>query len=507
MAAINKRSRVPGMRDVHKQARKGIRLLLVRQGFLQVFTFLGGIVLARVLNPADFGLFGITTFLVNILALFADFGMSPALIQRKKEISDRDLQIGFTMKQVLVSVVVVMLWFGAPWLASFYPKDTTALIWLVRAMGFSLYLNTWRSISAIQLERTLRYEKLAVVEVVESLSYQIVAVGMAVFGFGVWSLISAVLMRGLLGTILVYIVAPWKVRLDFDREVALDMLRFGLPFQLHRVVGNVRTWVTPTLVASLIGADAVGFLMWASSNGRKPLTVVQNVVRVSLPHFSRIQDNLPEVKRILSQYVMYFLVFCGAWFAVIAAAGYPVVELVYTAKWLPAVPALILYAGLLNLNAVSWIVKTALSGTGRVKYVMYVTMLTTAISVGLSVALVLTVGFIGVPIAEVVSMVVTVPILARGLGRSSIRRIFLPSAWVLAPLLTAIVAGYGVRLMELNLAGEAVLAAAVTGLAYLGVSWLVGPKWMKKRVLSQKDRVLARVRGRSVVKNRETPVA
>ncbi len=494
------------MREVHKQARKGIRLLLVRQGFLQIFTFLGGIVLARVLSPADFGLFGITTFLVNVLALFADFGMSPALIQRKKEISDRDLQIGFTMKQVLVSLVVVALWIGAPWLASFYPKDQMALVWLVRAMAFSLYLNTWRSISAIQLERRLRYEKLAVVEVVESLSYQIVAVLMAVLGFGVWSLISAVLVRGLLGTVLVYIVAPWKVRLDFDREVAMDMLRFGLPFQLHRVVGNVRTWVTPTLVASLIGADAVGFLMWASSNGRKPLTVVQNVVRVSLPHFSRIQDNLPEVKRILSQYVMYFLVFCGAWFALIAAAGYPVVEIVYTAKWLPAVPALILYAGLLNLNAVSWIVKTALSGTGRVKYVMYVTMLTTAISVGLSVVLVLNVGFIGVPIAEVFSMIVTVPILARGLGPTSNRRIFAPSAWVLVPILTAIVVGYGVRMLELNLPVTALLSVAATGLAYGGMTWIFGPGWLKKRVVAQGGRILSKLRGRRVGEEQESPV-
>ena len=87
------------MRDVHKRAKEGIRLLLVRQVFLQVFTFAGGIILARVLDPADFGVFGITTFLVNIVALFADFGMTPAPIQRKKDISDHDLQVGFTMNE------------------------------------------------------------------------------------------------------------------------------------------------------------------------------------------------------------------------------------------------------------------------------------------------------------------------------------------------------------------------------------------------------------------------
>ncbi len=475
----------PPMQDVNKKAKKSIRLLLFRQGFLQVFTFLGGIILARVLDPADFGLFGITTFLVNSLALFADFGMSPALIQRKSEISDYDLQVGFTMKQILVSVIVVGLWIGSPWLAAFYPKASLELIWLIRAMAFSLYLNTWRSISSIQLERTLRFEKLAYVEVVEGLSYQIIAVVLAVLGYGVWSLIWAVLARGFLGTILVYVIAPWPIKFVFDRKVSVELLRFGIPFQLHRIIGNVRTWVTPTLVASLIGAHAVGFLMWASSNGRKPLTIVQNVIRVSLPHFSRIQDNLDDIKRILGQYVMYFLILCGAWLAVLSAAGQDIVEVVYTAKWLPAVHALILYALLLNMNAVAWIVKTALTGTGKVKFVMYVTMVTTVISVLLSIGLVYRFGFIGVPIAEVISMVVTVPILTHGLGKRAIRDVFMPSAWVIAPIGLSIGAGMMVLKLPMSQPIVAALGAISTLVTFALITWAASPKWLRDRMRSQ----------------------
>jgi len=469
------------MQDVNKRAKSGIRVLLMRQGVLQIFTFAGGIVLARILDPADFGLFGITSFLVNILALFADFGMSPALIQRRREISDFDLQVGFTMKQILVSFIVICLWLIAPWLASFYPTAEKELVWLVRAMAFILYLNTWRSISAIQLERTLRFEKLAIVEIVEGLSYQIIAVGMAVFGFGVWSLIWAVLARGILGTILVFVIAPWRVRLVFDRKIAFELLRFGVPFQLHRIIGNIRTWVTPTLVASLIGPQAVGFLMWASSNGRKPLTVVQNVVRVSLPHFSRIQDKPDDIMRILAQYVMYFLVLCGAWFALLSTTGRELVEVVYTAKWLPAVHALVLYAILLNLNAVSWIIKTALTGTGRVKYVMYVTMLTTLVSVVLSIGLVLSIGFIGVPIAEVVSMILAVPILAAGFGTSAALKIFRPSIWIVAPVVASFVIGSLWLLIPMESTFIAFSAALMTMVSYILVSWVLGPAFLRDK--------------------------
>lgn len=470
------------MSNVHHKAKRGIQSLLVRQVFLQVFTFAGGVVLARILDPADFGLFVITTFLVSALSLLADFGLAPALIQRKKEISDHDLQVGFTVRHHLIVVIMVVLWFVAPWLASFYPKAPEVLVWLVRAMAVSLYLEGWRSMSVLQLERHLKYSRVAVVEVVESLVYQIMAVTMAVLGYGVWALVCAVLARGFLGTLMMRRAAPWRVRFVYDRAVLTEILRFGIPFHLHKVVGNVRSWVTPTVVASLIGQQAVGFLMWASSNGRKPLALVQNVVRVSLPHFSRLQDEPEEVERILSQYVVYFLAISGVWVSVLTVAGYDLVELIYTEKWLPAVPALIVYSVLLNLNAVSWITKTALSGQGRVRFVMRVTIWTTVLAVALGIALVLQIGFIGVPIAEVTSMVLTTPWLVRGLGKGALRRIFGPALWVAAPVGAAILGGLSVLLLPMPLLARAVVGPAATLALYGGTLWLVAPSWLKDMV-------------------------
>ncbi|MFQ5570584.1 MAG: oligosaccharide flippase family protein [Rhodothermales bacterium] len=472
---------VESTNDVGKRAKKGIRQLLVRQVALLVLTFAGGVVLARVLDPAEFGMFGITTFLVNVLALFGDCGLAPSLIQRKADLSDRDLHVGFTLQQVLVTVVVVALWLLAPWLASFYPKASGELIWLVRALAFSLYLHTWRSISALQLERKLEYKRLAVVEVVEKLSYQVVAVTMAVLGFGVWSLVSAVLIRGVLGTVLVYSVAPWPVRLGFDKEVAREILRFGLPFQLQRIIGNAKDWVAPTLVASLIGPDAVGFLMWGTSNGRKPMQLIQNVIRVSFPHFSRLQDKPAEVERILSKYQVYFLGLTGLWFSILVAAGYDLTRWIYTDKWLPAVPVLMLAGFLLGLNVVSWSTKTALAGLGQVRFTTRVTIVATVLSLGLGVALVLVIGFIGVPIAHILSLLLTVPWLYTGLRRGAMRRILGPAAWIGMPTVVSIVVGLGVQMLSLPLAVSALGTAGVVTLVYLGVAWLTGPAWLRAK--------------------------
>ena len=141
------------MSEVHASAKKGIKLLMGRQVLLQVFTFGGGVLLARVLTPAQFGIYGIATFLVGMLAMAGDFGLAPSFIQRKEDLTDLDLRVGFTLQQVFTTIIVVLLLVLAPWLTHFYPKAPPETVWLVRALAFNLYLTSWRSMSALRLER------------------------------------------------------------------------------------------------------------------------------------------------------------------------------------------------------------------------------------------------------------------------------------------------------------------------------------------------------------------
>jgi O-antigen/teichoic acid export membrane protein len=498
------------MADVHKKAAKGIRLLLVRQLFLQLFTFAGGVVLARILSPADFGVFAITHFIVLQMALLADFGMSPALIQRKEELTDHDMQVSFTVRHFLVLAVVVLAWVLAPWIAGLYGEGAASFVWLIRVLAVHLYLDAWKNASALQLERHLRFEKLAVIEMVEGVAYQGTAVVMAWMGFGVWSLVGAVMVKSVLGVVLVYLVAPWPVRFRIDGPLAKEMLRFGLPFQVNRVLGNMRNWVTPTLVATLVGPAAVGFLTWASANGRKPLQMAQNVIRVSLPHFSRIQDNLDEVQDILSRYVVYFALLGGFWVAILFTNGQDLVAWIYTAKWLPAMPALVLYAVLLNINAVSWSVKTALSATGQVRKVMNNTLYTTVVSMVLSFSLVYGLNqmggsvarfaFIGVPIAEIISLALTTPQQVRLLGKGANRKVFGAAFWVLVPVLASSVAGKLLLMLSMPVPVRAVLGTLCTTLVYAAVAWLLAPAWLKDGLTEVVRRKLGRAKGPQKVK-------
>jgi O-antigen/teichoic acid export membrane protein len=434
-----------------------------------------GVVLARLLSPAEFGVFIIATFVVQLFALVGDCGLAPTLIQRRQDPSDRDLRVAFTLQQVLTTAIVVALIVAAPWLTRLYPRSPEGMLWLVRALAFSLYLTAWRSMGTLQLERHLRYAPLAWIEVVEAASYQLIAVGLAVAGFGIWALVWATLLRGLLGTVLAYAVAPWPLRPAFDRGSARLILSSGLRFQAQTILNQCAGWVTPVLAGSVAGPQAVGLLGWAASNGRKPLLLVDNVMRVVFPHISRLQHEVGEVERLLVRYLTYLLLASGLWLAAVVVAAPPVVRLVYTERWEPGIPALALYSLALVPDVFSWTLGMALNGLGRIGHVTTVTGARNLLFIAITFPLLLRFGFNGVPMAYLLAGVVSIPFYVAGYGKGAGGRLLKPLAWILAPVAASIAAGLIPQLTPLAGVERGVLALAGMLAAFTAVTWLLCP--------------------------------
>ena len=463
-------SESPGQHEeIHAKAQKGIGVMISRRVVLQLISTVGGILLARILDPADFGIFGITTFLVGTIAMFSSFGLAPSLIQQRDELKDKHLQVGFTTQLVLISIVVVIIWFAAPFLASLYPQIDGRLVWLIRVVAFNLYLSTWRSISAIILERKLAFKKVAFAEIVETTIYQVVSVGMAWMGYGVWSLVVAIAIKGVVGTVLLYFYARWKIRFAWDADIVRDIFQFGIPFQIQRVVGNVKKWVTPTVVAALIGPEAVGFLTWSFKLGKKPMYMLSTpVARVSFSHFSRLQDDKPELGLIVQTYIKNLLPLFLLWAIMIIVDGDRIISVVYTDKWLPALPALMIYAVNVIVGMFGNISINALNASGNVRYTLKVTMISSIFQFAFATALVFWVGFIGVPIAVISSALVVIPFYFKGLEKGLIGRIGKDSLYLVPAVISAFALGYASKMLPVDGFVGMLIPLVVVGLAFLG---------------------------------------
>lgn len=469
--------------NVNVRVRRSIKTLLVRQIFLTVLNLVGGIILARTLGPIPLGLFIISSFIISTFAMLGDFGLGPSFIQRSAELTDRDLQVGFTLQQVLTTAVVLVVLLSAPLLTLLYPKAPLETVWLVRVLAFNLYMTSWRAMSALKLERQLQYNLLAWIEVVEGVSYQVIAVGLVLTGFGIWSLVWAVLVRSLLGAVLVYWAAPWRVRLRFDANITKEVLRFGIPFQMQNLAIQAAEWITPVFVGAFIGPRAVGLLTWADLNGNRPIVFLYNVMRVAFPHFSRIQDDRAKVERALIKYLTCLLLPAGLWSAILLINGPTLVEWIFSSKWLPAVPALMIYSIALSFDIIGWTVGVALNGIGLVGFATRCYLARSLANIVLSIGLVYCFGFSGVAVAQLIVVALNIPLLFRGLGQTAMRRVLLPVTWVLLPILMSMMVGSLVNFTSLSTELHILVTTISMFLVYVAVTWLTCPRWLKDTVI------------------------
>ena len=453
--------------------------MLSRQALVALVTFGSGVVLARRLSPADFGVFAIATFVVVFVGMIADLGLHSGLVQRA-ELSSHDVRAAFTAQQVAATIAFALLWPAASVLPAIYPDSAPELVGLVRLMSADLFLLSWCRPSEALLERTLRYDRLVPIDVAGATTYGAMAIVLALGGAGVWSFGIAWVASTVARLVLVFRAAPWPVGVAWDPNVARAILRVGAPLQLSRVVAQAQYWVTPTVVAATIGPAAAGLLQWAAGNGRKPLDVLEYLARVSLPHFSRLQHDEGEVERTLTRYVTGFVLVSSLWLAVLVVAGRDLVLVIYTDRWLPSIPSMILFAAVALVASVRVIITTALAGMGRTMLVGRMTIWGALTTVVASIVLVPAIGMLGVPLGQLVGAAVVLPALVAGLGSNAMSGVRRAATVALLPTTVAVVVGLAARYSPLDTGSRGVLTAVLMGVAFGVTVWSVGPKWVRE---------------------------
>lgn len=407
------------LEGIKQKALRGIFTLTFRRLALKVIDTVGIIYLARLLSQDTFGTFGIISFVVfTFLSFFSDVGLGAALIQKEK-VTDRDLQTTFTVQQLLVTLLLVIGFLASPAIAAFYHLGAEGM-WLIRILSLSLFITSFKTIPSILLERDLRFELLVIPEIVETVSYNVVAVWMAMHGYGVWSLVIAVVTRTVLGAIILNFLKRWPLGWHLDRQAIRELLHFGVPYQLNSVLALLKDNITPTVIAYWYGPAAVGFVNIAQNIASRPMEISTIVSRITFPTYSRIQGDTARLKRWIEKSihlmsVVYFPAIIG-----LLVTARPILEYLYadkSDKWLPALSTLLWFL----LAAVPVVITTtytnALYALGRPKVVLALMGLYTAMTWGIGLPLIRWVGYQGIAITVTLITYTTFPLVLRELNK------------------------------------------------------------------------------------------
>jgi O-antigen/teichoic acid export membrane protein len=282
------------MKDLKEKTIRGgfARILAQAANFLLRIGSL--MVLARLLEPKDFGLVGMVTAFTGVLSLFRDFGLSTATVQRAT-VSEEQLSTLFWINVAVGAGLAFVAVALAPAIVTFYHEPRLFLVTVVLAVGF--LLNAAGVQHSAVLQRDMRFTALAVINIAALLVSSATAIGMAESGYGYWALVAMTVTSPLVSTIGLWLATSW-VPGSPQRGIGLrSLMRFGGTITLNSLVSYITYNLEKVLLGRFWGAGAIGLYGRAYQLVNIPTDNLNSAVgEVAFSALSRIQDDPPRLR-------------------------------------------------------------------------------------------------------------------------------------------------------------------------------------------------------------------
>lgn len=378
----------------------GVVALTTRSILIQIISFAATLILTIYLSPEVYGTFFLVSAVISFLTYFSDIGLAAALIQKKTAVTRTDLVTTFTVQQLLVSFILLLMFVFTPQIRSYYGLSSAA-VYLLWALGISFLFSSLKTIPTILLERDLKFNRLVIPQILENLVFNLVAVYLAVKGWGINTFTIAVLLRGVVGLVAMYLISPWRPGLGFSKQSLKELLRFGLPFQLNTFLAVIKDDGMTLLLGKLIGQIGLGYIGWASKWAFLPLRFfMDNVTKVAFPAYSRLQHDPAALKAGVERTLFYLTLISFPIFVGMGMLAEPLVHLVPRyLKWQPALLPLYLYLINAAWSTISTPLTNALSAVGRINTTLKFMIMWTVLTWVLMPLLSLRFGYLGVAIS------------------------------------------------------------------------------------------------------------
>jgi O-antigen/teichoic acid export membrane protein len=302
----------------------------------QVVQFSVAIMLARLLMPDDFGLIGMLVIFTAVAVMLIEAGFTTALIQKRElEPGDRSSVFWFNLA---VSLVLATTMFAlAPTVATFYGRPDLEPV--ARALSTLFVIHGCVAVQNALLTRALDFRTIAISNLSAIAVSSGIALYMATHGHGVWSLVAQQVSAAVVRAAVMWGLSPWRPRLHVSVASLRSLFGFGSRMAASGLLDNVFTNLYSVVIGRVYGAADLGIYSRANWFTQVPMQTLSQVVgRVIFPVLSSVQDEPERLQRAMA-HALRVLALLGAPMMVgMAVVAEPLVRVVLTDKWLPAVP-------------------------------------------------------------------------------------------------------------------------------------------------------------------------
>lgn len=324
------------MTSLKQKTLSGLKWSAIERLFSQGLNFIITLIIARILSPSDYGIIGMLAIFLGISQVFIDAGFASAII-RKQDRSDIDFSTVFFYNIIVSFLFYILLFSSAPFVAGFYKMPI--LIPVTRIVGLNIVIGAFGTMHRTKLNLAVDFKTQTKISLITLLISGTAGILLALKGIGVWALIIQGLAATIVTTGLLWLFIKWKPSWIFSRSSFRELIGFGFKLMLSGLLDSVYTNIYQMVIGKHYNATDLGYYTRANGIAQMPASVTTGIIqRVTYPILSEIQDDslrlVNSYRRLLkmSAFIIFPLM------ALLAALGQPLVRLLLTDKWLPAVP-------------------------------------------------------------------------------------------------------------------------------------------------------------------------
>lgn len=303
-----------------------------------VFNLAGSIILARLLEPEVFGVIAFANSTILLTIALPNFGFQAAFLHRtsgESGITEETLRVHFTLKLIFSLVWAALMVAGA---AVFAPVSMRWVFWVLTGVVFVAQQMTTIT---ILLTRRVEFRRLAITQVVAAITSNTAAVLLAWRGWGLWSLLSARIVAGIVEVLFLYVIRPiWRPRLGWSKELASYFINYGSKVFTGSLLAQALDRVDDIWTGLALGDRALGFYDKAYTLATYPRQFISvPLTQVAAGTFAQVRDDRERLSRIFS-WVSLVMIRANFYVAALLWLVAPeLIRLALGARWLPMMDA------------------------------------------------------------------------------------------------------------------------------------------------------------------------
>ena len=390
-----------------RQTVKGLGWIGGLRGLTRFVTFIKLAILARILTPFDFGLFGIAALVLAFLEIIPETGINIFLLQRKegwKDFLDSAWVISIT-RGILVSLTIFLL---APFISNFF--DNPDVISLLYITCFIPLVRGFINPANIIFQKELNFSKEFLYRLALMVTEFSVSVYLAIVLKSPLGLILAILASAVVEVFISFLISP-RPKFKFDWNKSKSILYQGRWVTGFGIFNYLFTQGDDIAVGRILGESPLGIYQNAYKLATLPTTELTDVIyRVTFPIYSKMSEEKQRLKEAIKKQVLFTSIFMFAIGCVLFIYSREIVLIVLGSQWIEAAGVVKVLAFLGAVRGISFSFNSLFLALEKQKYVTYITFTSLFAMVIVLFPMIKTYGIVGAAASEMIASIVSLPV-------------------------------------------------------------------------------------------------